>query len=263
MPKTRWQAFSIHLGLCAALYVVLLYLILFHWYPQPYFAADGGWEGTRLITGVDLVLGPLLTLIVFKAGKRGLRRDLTLIGILQTVAIIWGTWLVYEQRTAMVTYADGTFFTLNNEQVQSAGGKAVQIAEQSETIPPYAFVRMPAEARARQKLRMETLFKGLPAHQLGDYYESFGKSNFQEVLAQGLNIEKYTATSEANQQELERFLTRHGGTQKDYAFLPLNGRYQEPLLALRRTDGHIIDTLDIDRRSSVVNPPASTPPAAK
>ena len=60
MPKTRWQAFSIHRGLCAILYVVLLYLILFHGYPQPYFAADGGWEGIRLITGVDLVLGPFL-----------------------------------------------------------------------------------------------------------------------------------------------------------------------------------------------------------
>ena len=263
MPKTRWQAASIHLGLCAVLYVVLLYLILFYWYPQPYFAADGGWEGIRLITGVDLVLGPVLTLIVYKLGKPGLRRDLVLIGILQTVAIIWGTSLVYEQRTAMVTYADGSFFTLNYEQVQSAGGKAIDVAERSETIPPYAFVRLPAEARVRQKLRLQALSKGLPVHQLGDYYEPLGKSNYQDVLAQGLDMNKYTAKSEDNRQIVDRFLARHGGTAKDYAFLILNARYQEPLLALRRTDGQVIDTLNIERTASVINPPAATSSATK
>ena len=43
VPLSRWQAAAIHLGLSAILFVVLLYLIVFFWYPQPYFAADGGW----------------------------------------------------------------------------------------------------------------------------------------------------------------------------------------------------------------------------
>ena len=256
MTVTRWKAASIHFGLCAVLYVVLLYLMVFHWYPQPYFAADGGWEGVRLITGVDLVLGPLLTLIVFKAGKPGLRRDLTFIGIVQTVALVWGTWLVYDQRIAMVTYADGTFYTLTNEQLHSAGGKALQIAEQAKTIPPYGFVRLPADRRERQKLRLETLLQGTTVHQLGDRYEPLEKSNLQEVLAQGQNAEQYASKSEGNRQELERFLSRHGGKAENYAFLPLTCRYQELLLALRRADGNVVDSLKIHKA-----PPAATNPA--
>lgn len=259
MPKTRWQAFSIHLGLCAVLYVVLLYLILFHWYPQPYFAADGGWQGIRLITGVDLVLGPLLTLIVFKPGKPGLRRDLTLIGILQTVAIIWGTWLVYKQRTAMVTYAYGSFYTLNPEQLQNAGGKAVEVAEQAETIPPYGFVRLPKDSRERTDFVLKTVLSGKLLQQLGDRYEPFGKSNFSEVLSHSLALDRFL-TLENNQELVDRFLARHGGTLEDYAFLPLIGRYQEPLLALRRNDGKILDTLNIVR---TLPPPEKSTEAVK
>lgn len=252
MPKTRWQAFSIHLGLCAVLYVVLLYLILLHWYPQPYFAADGGWQGIRLITGVDLVLGPLLTLIVFNPGKPGLRRDLTLIGILQIVAIVWGTWLVYEQRTAMVTYAYGSFYTLNPEQLQSAGEKAIRIAEQAETIPPYSFIHLPENPRERTEFVLKNVFAGKPLHQLGDRYETLGKSNMSEMLAQDLKLDQFLSISEQNQHNINRFLAQHGGKLEDYAFFPLVGRYQEPLLALRRSDGKILDTLDIVR-----TPPAT------
>jgi len=252
---TRWNASLIHLGLSAVIYVVLLYLIVFLWYPQPYFAADGGWDGVRLITGVDLILGPLLTLIVFKSGKPGLRRDLALIGLVQTVALVWGTWLVYDQRIAMVAYADGTFYTLNSEQVLDAGGQAPVVAAQSSSTPPYAFVRLPEDRRERQELRIKTLFSGKIVQQLGERYEALGESNLPDVLKSGVPIGKYTATSEQNREYLDRFLARHGGTISDYAFLPLRCRYQELLLALRRTDGRVVDTLNINP-SKAIPPPA-------
>lgn len=260
---TRWKASLIHLGLSAVIYVALLYLIVFLWYPQPYFAADGGWDGVRLITGVDLILGPLLTLIVFKSGKPGLRRDLTLIGLVQTVALIWGAWLVYDQRIAMVTYADGTFYTLNNEQVLDAGSQATAVAMQSSSTPPYAFVRLPADARERQELRLRTLFSAKSVHQLGERYEVLGASNLPDVLNSGVAIGKYTATSEQNREYLDRFLARHGGTISDYAFLPLRCRYQELLLALRRADGSIVDTLNINPSKTATPPPPAVdvPPA--
>jgi len=260
---TRWKASLIHFGLSAVIYVALLYLIVFLWYPQPYFAADGGWDGVRLITGVDLILGPLLTLIVFKSGKPGLRRDPTLIGILQVVALVWGTWLVYDQRIAMVTYADGTFYTLNSEQVLDAGGQAPAVAVQSSSTPPYAFVRLPADARERQELRLKTLFSAKAMHQLGERYEPLGQSNLPEVLKSGVEIGKYAAASEQNRDYLERFLARHDGTIQDYAFLPLRCRYQELLLALRRTDGSVVDTLDINpsKTASPRPPVVDMPPA--
>ena len=40
------------------IFIIIGYLILFHWYPDFFFASDGGWQGIRIIAFVDLVLGP-------------------------------------------------------------------------------------------------------------------------------------------------------------------------------------------------------------
>ena len=64
---TRKQAFSTHLLISMAVFVVLAYLIIFHWYPSYYFHIDGGYRGLATIFFVDVVLGPGLTLLVFKS----------------------------------------------------------------------------------------------------------------------------------------------------------------------------------------------------
>ena len=76
-----------------AIFAALAYLVVEIWYPDFFFLTDGGWQGLRLLLGVDLVLGPLLTLIVYRNGKPGLRMDLTMIGIVQASCLAAGVWL--------------------------------------------------------------------------------------------------------------------------------------------------------------------------
>ena len=70
---TRIGAFLIHLGVSFAIFLALASLVVFVWYPDFFFSTDGGWQGMRIIIAVDLVLGPTLTLIVFKPGMPGLK----------------------------------------------------------------------------------------------------------------------------------------------------------------------------------------------
>ena len=90
----------------------------------------------------------------------------------------------------------------------------------------------------------------------GERYEPFGTSHLEEVLKQGVDLDRYTARLEQNRLALERFLNRHGGKAEDYAFLPLTCRYRNLFLALRRADGSVVDGLEIDKRP----PAASNPP---
>lgn len=80
-PQNRWQAFAVHIGINAVIFIVLAAIILFIWYPGFLFQTDGGWQGIRLIAGVDFIIGPMLTLIVYKLGKPRLKMDLMLIGV--------------------------------------------------------------------------------------------------------------------------------------------------------------------------------------
>lgn len=73
---TRLRAFAIHLiAKSAGIILALLGLMHWVWYPAPYFEINGGWHVWRILAGVDVVLGPLLTLIVFKSGKPSLKFD--------------------------------------------------------------------------------------------------------------------------------------------------------------------------------------------
>ncbi|MGB5325305.1 MAG: hypothetical protein WBN40_07785 [Pseudomonadales bacterium] len=112
-PATRWGAFGIHLAISVIIFIVLAAIIVFAWYPGFLFRTDGGWQGIRLIAGIDLVLGPLLTLIVYNRTKKSLPFDLAIIAAVQVTALAAGCWLVYQERPIAVVFADQRFSTMS------------------------------------------------------------------------------------------------------------------------------------------------------
>ena len=91
---SRWQAAGTHFLICVAIAVVVVVLMLEVWYPRPLFEAAGGNGLLYILVGVDVILGPLLTLVVFKAGKRGMKFDLAAIAAVQVAALIYGCHIV-------------------------------------------------------------------------------------------------------------------------------------------------------------------------
>ena len=52
-----------------------MYVIMSHWFPGYLFELENVWQGLRILVPVDAILGPLLTLIIFVPGKKGLKGD--------------------------------------------------------------------------------------------------------------------------------------------------------------------------------------------
>jgi len=103
--NTRRNAFCIHLLISLAILAILLSVIFFFWYPND-LIHTGGIDGLKILFSVDMVLGPLLTLIVFSPNKKGLAFDLTLIGLLQIACLCAGLWIIYNQRPVLEVIAD-------------------------------------------------------------------------------------------------------------------------------------------------------------
>ncbi len=108
---TRWRAASIHLGLSLSIFVLFLAQTFLVWYPVPYFSAMGIWGLLGLLAGVDVLLGPALTLLVFKSGKKSLAFDLTVITMVQLAALGYGGWTVMMARPVFVVF-DGNKFAV-------------------------------------------------------------------------------------------------------------------------------------------------------
>lgn len=109
MVKTRVSAALIHLCISAFVVGSVAAMALFVWYPGLYFDMAGASEPMLLIVGIDLVLGPLLTLIVYRQGKPSLKFDLTVIACLQVAALVYGSWALSSQRPMFLVFDRGSY----------------------------------------------------------------------------------------------------------------------------------------------------------
>lgn len=99
---SRFRAALVHLAISAAVGIALFAMVWFVWYPAPTLVVIGGHRIFLLLIAIDVVLGPLLTLIVFKAGKRTLKFDLAVIAALQVVAMVYGIGSLLEARPVYI-----------------------------------------------------------------------------------------------------------------------------------------------------------------
>lgn len=105
---------------CLAVVLVLagLFVVLnFFWFPDGLFFIAGGWDGIKLVVPVDLSLGFLFLLAVFRPSKplNLLRRDLLIIAVVQLTILMAGVFLIYKARPLVVVHAFNTFNVLSEE----------------------------------------------------------------------------------------------------------------------------------------------------
>jgi len=235
---TKARAFLLHLGLSAAAFAAALLIFVWLWYPLPYFVADGGWQGLRLLGAVDLVLGPLLTLVVYRQSKsrRQLRFDYACIGALQLGALLLGLWAVHGQRTELVVFADGRFYTIDAQTAGSLAPQARAILKGSPARPAYAAVRMPEDAAARQELRRETIRSGRPLYLRGDLLEPLGFATLERLAAE------YPWSPAADGVTAPPALEAlRGGDGRAAVLLPVACRYRNVVLAFERDTAAVLE----------------------
>ena len=105
--KSRLKAFGLHFSgsVCVLLLVVgTLYL---GWYRWPGWYLTGVLKVLPIIVGVDVVLGPLLTLVIASPGKpaRALARDIACIVVVQLIALSYGATALWHGRPLYYTYS--------------------------------------------------------------------------------------------------------------------------------------------------------------
>jgi len=96
----RLKAAAIHLLASVVIATICATLVFWLWYPWPYRLIAGGQTLFFIVMSVDLILGPLLTLVVFnrKKTRSHLVRDLAVIVALQLGGLSYGLHTVYLAR---------------------------------------------------------------------------------------------------------------------------------------------------------------------
>lgn len=107
--KFRLLCFASHLAVSFAIALCALFVVFSLWYPAPLDKALGVVNIFLLLLAIDVIVGPLLTLLVAKQGKKNLKMDLLTIGVIQFLALAYGLYTVAQGRPVWLIYDAGRF----------------------------------------------------------------------------------------------------------------------------------------------------------
>lgn len=180
--KAKLRATGIHLSISFFIFLILAWVTLFVWYPGPHFSISGGWQGMRILAGVDLVLGPVLMFLIFNPGKSRLALgiDLGFIALAQSTALAWGIYAVHSQRPVVVPYWDGAFYAVTAEPFEHQEMDISQIATLSQERPPVVFTKPPESAQEKTGAVVFSLTEGVLEYELFVLYRSLSDGPARE-----------------------------------------------------------------------------------
>ncbi len=117
------RASGLHLLGSFAVAAVAAWLVFGRLYPTPYAEMLGGFELFFILMGVDVVCGPLLTLVLFNPAKprRELVLDLGFVAILQLGALAYGLQTVWLARPVYLIYDVDRFQVLTMSELDEIG----------------------------------------------------------------------------------------------------------------------------------------------
>ncbi len=240
----RLRAAAIHLALSLTAVGVLVWLMLQFWYPQPYFRADGGWRVLRIIVLVDVVLGPLLTFVVFNRAKRELVRDLAVIAVIQVAAFVYGAVTMHQYRPVFLAAAEQNLYTVNWPDLERVNQelRAARALTDGKITPVMVDIKLPSSTAERERVWFTAMQQGiLPPHQAARY-AAMTPERLALLLNPGIDIDSMAAGDAEIAAELARVIKAHPNVSRaKMAFVPLNGRFELIMLVFDRETRRVID----------------------
>jgi hypothetical protein len=154
---SKIQGFLLHLAISMVVVGAALAVIFLVWYPRPYFEIAGAVNVVRILVGVDLVLGPALTLLFYRPGKPGVVLDLCIIATIQLVALTYGVWTIYSERPLYMVFAVDRFVMVGERDIDPGKLAAAILPPRPATGPLYVVATLPEDLQERQQLMMEVI----------------------------------------------------------------------------------------------------------
>lgn len=242
----RWQAFVIHLGLSILIATAVIGLVVFVWYPQPYFTAMGGELLLRLIIGVDVVVGPLVTLIIFDPRKPRLKVDLAIVAVLQFAALLYGVMVMFEARPAWNVFVKDRFEITAANAVDETARQQAPAAFRSLPVtgPVIVAGRAPADPGEHAALGLATMAGGADVAARPNLYVPY--TDEAPVVARAARpLQALSRQGEANATLVSVFVAERGQG-RDLGYVPVRARNKDFSAIVDRKTGEVVGYLPVN-----------------
>jgi hypothetical protein len=246
LPRTplpeRLRAAGLHLVLSAVVCAGVLSLALFAWYPGPLAALLGVDAILPIVLGVDLVLGPLCTLLVFDRRKPRLALDLATIVAVQLAALGYGLHAIQEGRPAFVVLARDRFEVVAPAELDAAAREAAAgnpLAVMDPWRPRWVAARLPTERAERERMLFESLATGRDVQHHPRLYVTLADET-PAALARALPIGRLRELNPGLRADVDAAVAATGRPEAALRYLPLRAPAADGAVLLGHPDGTVL-----------------------
>lgn len=246
--KKAASAASVHLFICLAIAGLAAVLVFAAWYPFPYRDLSGGRELFLLIILVDVVCGPLLTLVLFNSAKPRLEllRDLAFVVVIQLSALAYGLFTVWEARPLYLVMEIDRFKVISAPDLREAKLQDLPAEMQPRWIgaPVTVGIRPPKDAEERSKVLFESVDGGRDYAERPEFYVPYKGEAALRTLLRAKKLVEFLQKYPDQRKEAEDIASKKGLDVAEIQYLPVVGR--QDWVALLDEQGQIIGYLKGD-----------------
>lgn len=249
----RWWARVKAAGLhfvCSLAVISIAALVLFLiWFPGPFWSLAGGLRLIEIIFAVDLVLGPLLTLLLFdiRKSRAALLLDVSLVLILQVVALVYGLHSAYLARPIYLVYEVDRFVVVTAADVDPSDlSKALPEFRQ---LPNRGVHRIGVREPQSPEERVNAFELALAGKDLSlrpEYWRSFDESGRQQLRQRMRSLSELVARGDTEAKIVSEFVESKGTGVESYTFIPVMFREKVWSVVLDKASLEIVGYLPID-----------------
>ena len=241
LDNFKIQYFLVHLALSILVAACCMWIIFFIWHPQPLAKAIGVTNIFIMMLIIDVILGPLLTLLVAKQGKKTLKFDLFIIFLLQISALTYGVYNISISRPVWLA-----FDTMRFELVQANSIPTEMLQEAKFPYNQLSFLRPKWVAIKVAKNEEEKASRTFLELQTG-VSPSMQPSLYEPLVKQAQVIQKKAKNLAELEQynpktDVEKTLAKYP---KADAWLPLKANAVDMVVLVNKESASIIKIVDL------------------
>ncbi len=245
MVKHKLKAASIHFSFCVAVACVVLSLVYFGWYQGVLSETQKIGHLLLIVLGVDVVLGPLLTFIVYKQGKKSLKFDLCVIGLVQVLFLAYGLSAVYRGRPTYIVFVLDRFEVVKQIDWPDGAENSASVHAKAHILKPTVVgANLPTDPKERSDLVLSSASGGADVSALPKYYMSYDDVKAQ-VLAQAKPLDDLRQFNPTQLEQVNQIARDLKLPAEELGFIPLKGSHKDATAIIKRSNAELIKFVDL------------------
>lgn len=242
---SRFRASFIHLCISAVLVAAVLFVVLTVWYPHPLLEVAGALPVVQLLVLVHLVIGPLLTMVVYVQDKAGLKFDLVVIGLLQIAALFYGSYRLYDEKPDYLVFAIDRVEFVSSKQIDESAMQFDGADTEQFGNLPQVIARPPVNPEERQRY-LESLVSGQPDLERRTEFWAPWTTGAAAIRNRVKSIDEIKASSDRESENIRQAIAEYGDSHPNLGVLPIGGIQRDLGMLIDRDTLEVLDMLDVN-----------------